>query len=218
MKSLLRRLARLLLVAAALQAGVALYPLAKGALAMQLIARSYTHTPGARPWPGADFHVVARLQAPRLGVTRYLLDSMSARALAFGPGLAPESGRGLIASAHRDSHFAWLREVEVGERLLLQRDGRTRAYRVVAAVVVDPRRQRLVAPPPDVLVLTTCWPFEALGGAADLRYVVTAVATDLVAAGQRPPSSGIDETPSRARRVGVDPVHRKAGLAAMRAL
>ena len=48
---------------------------------------------------------------------------MSARALAFGPGLAPEvSGRGLIVSAHRDSHFAWLREVGVGDQLLFERD------------------------------------------------------------------------------------------------
>ena len=100
MKPWLRRVGGVLLVAALVQAAVAVYPLAKGALAMQLIARSYARAPGARPWSGADFRVVARLEAPRLRVEQHLLDSMSARALAFGPGLAPSApGQGLIASA-----------------------------------------------------------------------------------------------------------------------
>ena len=179
MKPVLHRIARLLLAAAAVQAGIALFPLAKGALAIQLIAHSYRHTPGARPWPGADFRVVARLQAPRLGVTQHVLDSMSARALAFGPGLAPQAGgRGLIVSAHRDSHFAWLRDVRVGDRIEFERPGQSRAYRVVTGEVVDPRKQQLAVPAADLLVLTTCWPFDALGGHAELRYVVTAIAID----------------------------------------
>jgi sortase A len=185
MKPWLRRVGGVLLVAALVQAAVALYPLAKGALAMQLIARSYARAPGARPWPGADFRVAARLEVPRLRVEQHLLDSMSARALAFGPGLAPSApGQGLIASAHRDSHFAWLREVEDGDTLWLEQGGARRSYVVLRRDVVDPARQRLVAPADGVLVLTTCWPFEALGSTASQRYVVTAVATDLAVAGQ----------------------------------
>jgi sortase A len=173
----LRAVALLLAICALAQIASALYPLAKGALAMRLIARSYALAPGARPWPGADFHVVARLQSERLGITQYVLDQASARALAFGPGLVQRDHRsGSILSGHRDSHFSWLRDLRIGDRLVLDHNGHTERYRVHARQVVDRRRQALAVPAANILQLTTCWPFDALSTGGELRYLVTAVA------------------------------------------
>ncbi|PJA42289.1 MAG: class GN sortase [Lysobacterales bacterium CG_4_9_14_3_um_filter_62_6] len=173
----LRAAALLLAICALAQIASALYPLAKGALAMRLIARSYALAPGTRPWPGADFHVVARLQSQRLGITQYVLDPASARALAFGPGLVQRDRHsGSVLSGHRDSHFSWLRDLRIGDYLALDRNGHTERYRVSARQVVDRRKQSLAVPAANLLQLTTCWPFDALSAGGDLRYVVTAVA------------------------------------------
>ena len=135
---LLRALACLFGLAGIAQIGAGLYPWAKGQLAMRLIERSYLDAPGSRPWTGADFRVVAQLDAPRLGVRQYVLDDASARTLAFGPGLTqptPESG--IVLSAHRDSHFAWLRHIVQGDVLRVERDGDVHVYAVAAMQVVE---------------------------------------------------------------------------------
>jgi sortase A len=59
-------------------------------------------------------------------------------------------------------------------------DGDSYRYQVVAIEIVDARQAqlRLDAPVP-TLVLTTCYPFNALTAGGPLRYVVTAAAVDL---------------------------------------
>lgn len=178
---LMRALACLLALAGIVQIGVGLYPWAKGQLAMQLIERSYLDAPGSRPWPGADFRVVARLDAPRLGVRQYVLDDASARTLAFGPGLTQRGDdAGIVLSAHRDSHFDWLQQLQRGDVVQFTRDGHEQRFEVVSLDVVDRRVVALKAPSAGAMVLTTCWPFDALTAGGDLRYVVTAVPVAVV--------------------------------------
>ncbi len=173
----LRGLAGLLMVAGLAVSAQSLYPLAKGWLAMQLIADAYASSPGSRPWPGADFRGVARLQVPRLDVDQIVLDQASPRALAFGPGLAHRDPHaGPIVSAHRDTHFRWIGNLQQGDELLWEQAGTQRRYRIVAFRVVDSDRQRVALPDADTLLLTTCWPLDALTAGGSLRYVVTAVA------------------------------------------
>jgi sortase A len=132
-----------------------------------------------RPWPWADIAPVARLVAPRLDVDLIVLDGFSAQALAFGPGLVRGGNGTLVLSAHRDSHFAFLREVRAGERLVLERAGEApREYRVRAKRVVDYRAAgALLAGRPDALVLVTCWPFDVLAPGGPLRLLVFAQAS-----------------------------------------
>ena len=195
-----RLLALLLALVGAVQVVAGAYPLAKGWLAMQLIRASYAREPGARPWPGADFRVVARLGVPRLGVNQLVLDDASGRTLAFGPGLIqPGADAGLLLSAHRDSHFAWLRELRHGDVLHYERGGRIERFAVTSFDVVDRRMASLSMPMADTMVLTTCWPFEALGAGGDLRLVVSAVAlarrdrnvTQTAAIGRTQPSAAL---------------------------
>lgn len=159
---------------------------AKAWLAQALISRAWaaslvTADP-IRPWSWADTWPVARLRAPRLGVDRIVLAGVSGRTLAFGPGWATQTappgaaGRTLIAG-HRDTHFHFLARLVVGDRLLLQgARGREVAYRVVETAVVNEAAAWLMAPADgDELLLTTCYPFDALVPGGDQRYLVRAV-------------------------------------------
>ncbi len=134
-----------------------------------------------RPWPRADTHPVARLAVPRLAVDQLVLAGASGRTLAFGPGHLPgtplpgTSGNTVI-SGHRDTHFAYLRHLRVGDEIVIEgRDRRLRRYNVVGSRIVHHTEVRLVADTADPrLTLITCYPFDAIRPGGPLRYVVIA--------------------------------------------
>lgn len=159
---------------------------AKAWLAQELLESSWRARveSGERlpPWPWADTLPVARLEAPRLGVEQLVLDGSSGRTLAFGPGWVPGTaapGRGGhgVVGGHRDTHFAFLQHLVVGDRLeVLAADGRRHDYRVEELRVADVAETWLMAPTvEDRLTLVTCWPFDALTSGGRGRYVVRAV-------------------------------------------
>lgn len=157
---------------------------AKAALAQVLLERAWTRTTmdgGAhRPWPWADTQPVARLSVPRLERNQIVLAGDSGRTLAFGPGWAeasaPPNGSGItVVSGHRDTHFAWLKELVVGDIVSIDTRGASANYRVTGARVVDADKERIdVEQDDDALLLVTCWPFDAVVAGGTLRYVVTA--------------------------------------------
>lgn len=158
---------------------------AKAVLAQCLLQTSWSQGvadgEAHRPWPWADTHPVARLVQPRLGIDQIVLAGDSGRPLAFGPGWAEASARPgsahgtTIISGHRDTHFAWLRELRSGDALQLESALGRRDYRVASRQVVDSRTHRIAAAGDDALVLVTCWPFDASAPRGPLRYVVTLV-------------------------------------------
>ena len=135
----------------------------------------------ARPWPWADHWPVARLILPAQDAERYVLSEASGRALAFGPGHIPRSaapgapGVSVIAG-HRDTHFRILRQVAPGDPIVIETaDGRTHRFLVTAKQVLRTPALRFddsAAAP--VLMLTTCWPFDAVVAGGPERYVLTA--------------------------------------------
>lgn len=177
--------AAVLLAVAAWQFGHAGYIHAKAKLAQRLIHTAWTETLAAgepvKPWPWADTWPVARLHVPRLGVELYVLAGASGRTLAFGPGhlygtAAPgETGNSVIA-AHRDTHFAFLRDLRADDEVIVETPaGRVTRYAVSEARIVDEYDREVleqdVAPR---LTLVTCWPFDAVVPNGPLRYVVSA--------------------------------------------
>ena len=161
---------------------------AKAWLAQHLLERAWRHTQAGRPgkpWPWADTRPVARLSVPRLGRTQILLAGAHGRALAFGPGhldgtaLPGRPGHSVI-SAHRDTHFAFLKDIRTGDNLVVETSaGRRRAYRVVDRRIMDTRHAGLsYHPDQDLLALVTCYPFENWRAGGPLRYLVTAAAVD----------------------------------------
>ena len=180
-------LALCVLLIALQQLGSATMIKAKAWLAPLLIEQAWQATlsrDGApvKPWPWADTWPVARLRAPAQGIDLLVLAGDSGNALAFGPGhagtSAPLGSDGLaVIGGHRDTHFAFLRQLHDGEVLQLQLpDGRQRRYRVAARRVVDAERESLPATTAgEALLLVTCYPFNSLRAGGPLRYAVRAV-------------------------------------------
>ena len=173
-----------LLALAAWQLGGAAWIHAKATLAQHLIASAWegTKKDGARrPWPWADTRPVARLTVPSRGISLYVLAGTSGRSLAFGPGhvdgtaLPGSSGNSVIV-AHRDTHFAFLRNLREDEEITVEDTrGRLTRYRVREVAVVDKSQTRLLDPADSPqLTLITCWPFDAVQPDTAQRYVVIA--------------------------------------------
>jgi sortase A len=194
----LRSLPLLLFVVGASQFAIGAWIPAKAALAQVLLERAWqiTNEGGkrVRPWPWADTWPVARITLPRLDASWIVLSGSSGRTLAFGPGhtdgsaLPGEAGAAIV-SGHRDTHFSSLRELRVGDGIVVERpDGARVRYRVDELRVADSRRARLRDPGIGrSLLLVTCWPFDAATSGGPLRFVVSASADDLQLAGNASP-------------------------------
>jgi len=173
---------------------------AKAWLAQRLLDHAWAETlantgAGAaevKPWPWADTWPVARLRVPDLDVDLFVLAGASGRTLAFGPAVV-DGTEGLghkILSGHRDTHFAFLRDLADGSRLELQgRDGAWRAYVVRGHQVIDVRRPVTArgSEGAELVTLVTCWPFDAVNPGGPLRYAVTAEAVTDAPLPIRPP-------------------------------
>ena len=123
---------------------------------------------------------MARIEVNRIHARTIVLSGSSGQALAFGPGhveLTPNAGEHGVAvySAHRDTHFAFLKNVAVGDEIdITGNDGRMFRYRADATSIarfdasgIDPLSDG------HELVLSTCWPFDALTPGPD-RYLLHA--------------------------------------------
>lgn len=166
----------LALILAVWQLGEALLTTSKAWLAPVLISQAWEGrdaTGASRPWPWADFTPVARLSVPHLGVERMVLDSPSARALAFGPvELVQPTGSALFG--HRDTHFRFLKDLQAGDEITLQRkDGTTRRYRVAATEVTTADALHM-ASGDRFMTLVTCYPFDTPVPGGDGRFLVHA--------------------------------------------
>src|ERR1700720_3681945 len=140
----------------------------KALIAQVLLERAFDEAivsgRSVKPWSWADTWPIARIEVKRLHASAIVLAGSSGQALAFGPGhveLTPDAGeRGVaVYSAHRDTHFRFLKDVVVGDAIdVTRRDGSTFRYRVTATSVVrydasgiDPLASGYE------LVLSTCW-------------------------------------------------------------
>ena len=183
-------IALLLAIAGLLSFGHGAYIQAKAWLAQVLLERAFAETIAsghpAKPWSWADTYPVARIEIRRLRASAIVLAGSSGQALAFGPGhleLTPDAGeRGVaVYSAHRDTHFRFLRNIVVGDEIDVTRgDGKTFRYRADATAVVRYDQSGIDPLTPGYeLVLTTCWPFDALTPGPE-RYILhaTMIASD----------------------------------------
>ena len=191
-----RKLSAALLAMALLQWGQAGWIHAKAVLAQHLIDMAWQqtlvdpdHYREHLPWRWADTFPVARLQWLREEASFQVLEIKAdylvlagghGSALAFGPGnidgtALPGLG-GSVVGGHRDTHFRFLRDIAVGDRLRVQNlFGEWKTYRVSDITIADSTRDQLLyQPQQDAIWLVTCYPFDALQPGGPLRYVVRA--------------------------------------------
>src|SRR5215831_2696510 len=190
----------LLAIAGLILFGQGGYIHAKALLAQVLLERAFTETIATgretKPWSWADTWPVARIEVKRVGASTIVLAGSSGQALAFGPGhverTADAGERGVaVYSAHRDTHFRFLKDIAVGDEIDVTRhDGKTFRYRADGSSIVrfdqsgiDPFTTG------NELVLTTCWPFDAIRH-GPLRYALHA--TMIAPATSAAPSSHRD--------------------------
>jgi len=164
--------------------GQGAYIHAKALLAQVLLERAFAQSiatgHSVKPWRWADTWPVARIEVKRLHASAIALAGSSGQALAFGPGHVEETvdaGEPGVAvySAHRDTHFRFLKDVTIGDEIDVTRsDGKIFRYRADRSAVVrfdqsgiDPLTNRYE------LVLSTCWPFDALTSGPE-RYLLHA--------------------------------------------
>ncbi|WP_051122660.1 class GN sortase [Euryhalocaulis caribicus] len=184
----LTRIAPFALAAALAAAGAALfgqglYLSAKAEVAQLLLNRAWdrsvqSHT-AAKPWPWADTWPVARLSAPRLKQSAVVLAEAGGEAMAFGPAhlsQTPQPGTPGVSviAAHRDSHFAFLKDLKTGDTLVLETGDGQKAFKVTGFEVVDHQASGIHPDGgPPRLALVTCYPFGAMQP-GPLRYIVWA--------------------------------------------
>ncbi len=174
-----------LLLAALALFGRGAFIYAKASVAQVLLMRAWVRTVGGqrlvKPWPWADTWPVALLRAPGARRPIVVLAGASGRTLAFGPGhldgSAPPGAAGnCVLSAHRDTQFAFLEKIRIGDSLeLTTPDGGRHVYRVFDCRVAHKRQVELLENTVgETLTLVTCYPFAAVLPGSALRYVVRA--------------------------------------------
>lgn len=181
---------RLFLAAALMMFTAAFYMDAKAFVAQTLLKYAFqaSITDGSphKPWQWADVYPVARLIYAKGNQDQIVLNSDSGEAMAFGPGRlpdwAPMEGMGTtILISHRDSHFAYLKDIQPGDLVHYQDiDGWQRTYRAEFAEVIAYDQARFIDDPTEPrLILVTCYPFEAIVPGGPLRYAVHFRAADI---------------------------------------
>ncbi len=159
----------------------------KAELAQFLLERAWAKSlhgeVAVRPWPWADTWPIAKLTVPAHDVSVIVLAGANGRNLAFGPGYLlggakPGAAGTAVLTGHRDTHFKFLANLEVGDRLVLHAPQLGPfPYRVREIQIVDSRDARIGQDMDSaVLALVTCYPFDALVPGGPLRYVVIAEA------------------------------------------
>ena len=166
------------------QTGTGVWIHAKAWLAQVLLEQAWSQTLAGerevRPWPWADTWPVARLRIPSLELDVIVLQGDSGRSLAFGPGLAagsssPGTSGTVLISAHRDTHFRALANIQPGEQIELETTKGTLTYDINHTAVIDASHHEIKKNPlVSELILVTCYPFDALVPGGSQRYMVHA--------------------------------------------
>jgi len=178
MKSLRFILAAALILITCAASSKAIYMSGKAWLAQILLLDAWHENMKSKernkPWPWADIYPVALLEVPRLKIQQVVLNDHSGQAMAFGPGMISTEG-GIVLAGHRDSHFEYLQELKTDDQLILSsRNGDKSHYRVTEKQIINTNATKEIRPRNNMLVLTTCYPFDANQAGGPLRYLVIA--------------------------------------------
>ena len=180
--TLQRKFALLCLLLSLYFFGASGYIYAKAIVAQYLIEEAWKKSVQSNvkqtPWSWADTYPVAKLNIS--DDSFFVLAGITGRTLAFGPGhmsstpLPGETGNAVVAG-HRDTHFAVLAEVNLGERIQVETQSGAFEYQITDIGIVHEHDMSITSPEiGSTLTLITCYPFNAVNPNPELRYVIKA--------------------------------------------
>ncbi|MGE5110218.1 MAG: class D sortase [Acidobacteriaceae bacterium] len=121
---------------------------------------------------------LTRLSIPKIDFAAVIVEGTGRRELLLGPGHitntpAPGEPGNSVISAHRDTFFRHIYELNKGDEILVQRNGKSYRYEVTSKRIVEPTDLSVLEPTHDSrLTLITCYPTYYVGPAPE-RLVVT---------------------------------------------
>ena len=130
--------------------------------------------------------LVGRVAITRLGLDAVIFEGTTERTLDLGVGhltgsALPVKSGNVVLAAHRDTFFRPLRNIRIGDSIIVDTPQGRADYRVESTEVVKPTELSVIEPTSEAtLTLITCYPFTFLGAAPE-RFIVHAGKT-----GQRP--------------------------------
>ncbi len=166
--------------------GQSLYLLGKAQVAQYLLTTSWQANLSSlekkqKPWPWADTYPIAQLKVPKYDIEQIVLSGANGRNLAFGPGhlsssAQPGSQGHIIIGGHRDTHFSFLKQVNLGDEIeLIDNQNHHHIYQVIDMSIHDIHQNTLYSLPFSAISLITCYPFNTINPGGSQRYVVTAL-------------------------------------------
>ncbi|MEJ2582866.1 MAG: class D sortase [Acidobacteriota bacterium] len=124
---------------------------------------------------------LAILHVPKVGIEVPVFVGTEEWAITRGAGwiewTAPPGGPGNAGIAsHRDGFFRPLKDVSIGDSLVLETPRRSITYRIESLQIVEPSDVSVLDPTEEsTITLITCYPFYFVGSAPH-RFIVTALA------------------------------------------
>ena len=127
----------------------------------------------------AEGDVIGSLSIPALELELPIIQGTGTEDLKKGVGhfiqsVLPGEGDNCVLSGHRDTVFAKLGKLKIGDQLTVKTSAGTFTYEVSGTRIVNKDDKTVIVPTDHaVLTLTTCYPFSYVGPAPD-RYIITA--------------------------------------------
>ena len=137
----------------------------------------------SRPWRSADFYMIGELTVPKLNISRVILNNASGEAMAWGIGRVnsvqfSKNRKPIILAGHRDSHMQFMSKLSVGDKIELVMSDRVLKTFIIAKTDITKKPELAISSQNtdnEILILTTCWPFNSQKPGSE-RYIVTAEA------------------------------------------
>lgn len=121
--------------------------------------------------------MLTRLVIPKIDMDAIVVEGASRRDLSEGPGHMKQTAQpgetgNAVITAHRDTFFRHIYELNKGDHIEVRRSGRTFTYAVTGKRIVMPEDMSVIKPTNDPqLTLITCYPTYYIGPAPE-RLVV----------------------------------------------
>jgi sortase A len=128
--------------------------------------------------------MLTRVVIPKIGMDAIVVEGTSHKALSAGPGhleetaMPGEPGNAVI-TAHRDTFFRHIYELDKGDEIQVRRNGRLFTYQVTGKKVVPPQDLSVIKQTTDSqLTLITCYPTYYIGPAPERLVVFSRLVED----------------------------------------